>query len=107
MLVNNKVYGLLGLTTKAGKLCFGTESCLDMIDKNKIKLIIVAEDSAQRTIDNFKEKCEKNKIPFYIYGKKEEISNSIGKPNKTVVGIKDKNLAGAIEKILNGGDVIG
>ena len=107
MLVNNKVYGLLGLTTKAGKLCFGTESCLDMINKKKVKLIIVAEDSSDRTIQNFKEKCMQNDIDFYIYGKKEELSKAIGKPNKTVVGIKDKNLAGAIIKILNGGDVIG
>ena len=101
------MYGLLGLTTKAGKLCFGTESCLDMINKKKVKLIIVAENSADRTIENFKEKCMQNDIDFYIYGKKEDISKAIGKPNKTVVGIKDKNLAGAIIKILNGGDVIG
>ena len=101
------MYGLLGLTTKAGKLCFGTESCLDMINKKKVKLIIVAEDSSDRTIQNFKEKCMQNDIDFYIYGKKEELSKAIGKPNKTVVGIKDKNLAGAIIKILNGGDVIG
>ncbi len=107
MLINKKVYGLLGLTTKAGKLCFGTDSCLDMISKNKVKLIIVSEDSAERTIKNFKEKCEEKSIPFYIFGKKEDISKAIGKLNKTVIGIKDKNLAGAIQKILNGGDVIG
>ena len=107
MLVNNKVYGLLGLTTKAGKIIFGTESCLDMINKKKAKLIIVAEDSAERTIKNFKEKCEENCVDFFVFGKKEEISRAIGKPNKTVIGIKDKNLAMAIKQILNGGDVIG
>ena len=101
------MYGLLGLTAKAGKIVFGTESCLDMINKNKVKLIILAEDSSDRTIKNFEEKCAENNIPVYIYGKKEEISKFIGKPNKTVIGIKDKNLAGAIQKILNGGDVIG
>ena len=106
-MINNKVYGLLGLTTKAGKLIFGTESCLDMINKKKAKLIIVAEDTAERTIDNFREKCKQNNIDFYIFGKKEEISKAIGKPNKTVIGVKDKNLAGAIKKILDGGDVIG
>ena len=107
MLIKNKVYGLLGLTAKAGKLAFGTESCLDMIAKHKLKLVIVAEDSAQRTIDNFKEKCKQDNIDFYIFGTKEDLSKSIGKVNKTVIGIKDKNLAGAIIKILNGGDVIG
>ena len=46
-------------------------------------------------------------VLFAVFGKKEDISKSIGKINKTVIGIKDKNLAGAIKKILNGGDVIG
>ena len=106
-MINNKVYGLLGLTAKAGKIAFGTDSCEDLITKKKLKLVIVAEDSSERTINNFKQKCEQNSIDFYIFGTKEEISKSIGKVNKTVIGIKDKNLAGAIKKILNGGDVIG
>ena len=106
-MINNKVYGLLGLTSKAGKLAFGTDSCLEMIAKHKVKLIIVAEDSSERTINNFREKCKQNDIDFYVFGKKEDISKSIGKVKKTVIGIKDKNLAGAIIKILNGGDVIG
>lgn len=106
-MINNKIYGLLGLTAKAGKLSFGTDSCLDMIAKKKIKLVIVAEDSSERTINNFKEKCEQNNIDFYIWGNKEDISKSIGKINKAVIGIKDKNLAGAVKKILSGGDVIG
>ena len=96
-----------GLTAKAGKIAFGTESCEDLIGKKKLKLVIVAEDSSERTINNFKQKCEQAGIDFYIFGKKDDISKSIGRVNKTVIGIKDKNLAGAIIKILNGGDVIG
>lgn len=103
----NKVYGLIGLSMKAGKLVFGTESCLDMINKRKIKLIILAEDSSERTIDNFKKRCKENNIPVYIFGDKESISKSIGKNNKAVLGIREKNLAEAIKKILDGGDVIG
>ena len=92
---------------KAGKLTFGTDSTMDMISKKKIKLLIIAENSSERTIKHFKEKCEEYSIPYYIFGSKEEISKAIGKDNKTVIGIKDKNLAEAIKKILDGGDVIG
>ena len=98
---------MLGIATKAGKIMFGTESCLEGIFQKKLKLVIVAEDAADRTKKHFQEKCEQAKINFYIFGTSEEISKAIGKENKTVVGIKDKNIAGAIEKILNGGDVIG
>ena len=37
----------------------------------------------------------------------EEISKSIGKNNKAVIGIKDINFANSIQKKYNGGDVIG
>lgn len=106
-MIENKVYGLLGLSMRAGKLVFGTESCIDMINKKKIKIIILAEDSSNRTIENFKRICSVNNIPVYIFGNKEFLSKSIGKSNKTVIGVKDKNLADAIKKILDGGDVIG
>ncbi len=106
-MTNNKIYGLLGLSMKAGKLVFGTESCMDMLNKKKIKLLILAEDSSERTIHHFKQKAEEYHIPIYIFGNKDDISKSIGKHNKTVLGIKDKNLAEAIKKILDGGDVIG
>ena len=103
---NNKIYGLLGITAKAGKIVFGTDSCLEMIEKKKIKLIIVAQDSSERTIRHFRDKCKEEQIDFYLFGQKEKLSKAIGKTNKTVIGIKDKNLAGAIIKMLNGGDVI-
>ena len=41
------------------------------------------------------------------FGTNENLSHAIGKNNKTVIGIKDKNIAEAIERILNGGDDIG
>ena len=63
-MINNKVYGLLGLTAKAGRIAFGTDSCLEMIARHKLKLVIVAEDSSERTIDNFREKCKQNNIDF-------------------------------------------
>ena len=51
--------------------------------------------------------CEKYNIPIIIDGNIEEISKSIGKNNKAVIGIKDINFANSIQKKYNGGDVIG
>lgn len=92
----NKVLGLLGISAKAGKVVSGTDIVLEYMEKKKIKLVIVAEDSAERTINNFKYSCEKLKIPVYIYGKIAENSKAIGKDNRAVIGIKDEKLAEAI-----------
>ena len=107
MINNKKVLGLLGLTTKAGKICFGTDVCIDLIQRNKVKLIIVATDAADRTKRNFKFLYDKNNIKIAEFSTIEEISKAIGKNNKAVVGIKDNNLASEIYKIINGGEIIG
>ena len=105
-MINKKILGLLGLATKAGKIVFGTDACIDMINRQKIKIVIVSEDASDRTKNNFKELCLNNKIPFYELGTSEEISKAIGKVNKVVVGIKEENFANQIVKIINGGEMI-
>lgn len=107
MVNNQKICGMLGLATKAGKIVAGTDACLQEIEKNNIKLLILAEDSADRTKNMFKEKCKKFNINIYDKLTIYEISNSIGKANKAIVGIKDNSFAQAINKIINGGEMIG
>lgn len=97
MLVN-KVLGLLGISAKAGKIVSGTDIVLENIDKQKIKLVVIAKDSATRTINNFKFICDKQKIPILVYGTIEENSKAIGKINRAVIGLKDEKLAEAIKK---------
>lgn len=106
-MINNKITGLLGLATKAGKLTFGTESVKSTIIKKQAKLVIVANDAADRTKKNFTLLCEENKIPIRITQDIETISQSIGQVNKAVISIKDKNFSEGLIKIIDGGDTIG
>ncbi len=106
-MINSKICGLLGLARRAGKLSFGTEACKQDIEKNKIKLIIIAKDSAERTKMNFKNICNEKKVPIFEILNIEEMSNAIGQSNKAVIGIKDINFSKEIIKIINGGEAIG
>ena len=102
-MINNKILGLIGLSARAGKICFGTDSTKQEVEKRKAKLIIVAENSSDRTKRKFIQLCEKNNIPILIYSNIDDISKAIGKENKAVIGIKEENLAKEIEKIYNRG----
>ena len=106
-MISSRVCGLLGLATRAGKTVFGTEACIQALEKNKIKLIIIAKDAAERTKMNFKNICNKSNVPILEYLSSEEISKSIGKNNKAVVGIKDNHFSKEMIKIINGGEAIG
>ena len=106
-MINKKILGLLGLCARAGKITFGTDSTIDEIKKKKVKLVIVAEDSSNRTKEKLKKICETYNVYMMIYGNIEELSKSIGKINKAIIGVKDINLAIEIKRIYNGGEVIG
>lgn len=98
---------IFGLSTRAGKTVFGTDACLQAIEKKKLKLVLIAEDASERTKQNFIKKCKDNLIPVFVFGKAEELSKWVGKMNKVVIGIKEKNLAKEIIEIFDGGDING
>lgn len=68
---------------------------------------MVTEDASEKTKKNILFLCNKNKVPCIIFGNKDDMSHVIGKVNKVVFAIKDKNFVNGIEKIIYGGDAIG
>ena len=99
-----KLCGIIGLATRAGKVIFGTQAVIGAIEKRKTKLIIIAND---RTKLNFQNICKQKNIPIFEILATEVLSKTIGKPNKVVIGIIDENFSKEISKIINGGEVIG
>lgn len=106
-MIDNKILGLIGLAMKAGKISFGADSVEENIVKKKVRLVILSEDSSERTKNKFIEICKKYNIPVIIDGDIETLSRTIGKSNKAIIGIKDINFAESIQKKYSGGDVIG
>lgn len=105
--MENKILGLIGLSAKSGRIAFGADSVKREMLKGKIKLLILAENSSERTKLKFKKIADEAKIPIIFFGTISNISNAIGKTNKAILGIMDMNLAREIKKIYNGGDSIG
>lgn len=104
---NKKILGLIGLAARARKICFGADSVELQIKKKKVYLVIVAKDSSDRTKEKFRNMCEEYIVPIIIEGEIENLSKAIGKSNKAIIGIEDSNLASQIQKINNGGELIG
>ena len=99
-MINKKILGMLGLASRARKITFGADSTIENI--KKVKLIIIAEDASERTKTKFIKLAEDSKIPIIIGGNIEELSKSIGKQNKAIIGVKESNIALEIEKIYRG-----
>lgn len=106
MIEQNKVYGLLGLAAKSGKIVCGMDAVMDTINYKKAKLVIVANDASEKTKENAEYICNKNKIRFLVFGNKDALSHAIGKSNKVIFAIKDLNFVKGIYKIIYGGDAV-
>ncbi len=106
-MTNNKILGLIGLATRARKIAFGADSVELEIKKKKVKLIIIAEDSSERTKNKFRKLSEEYNIPIIEKETIETLSKAIGKDNKAIIGIEDINFSKEIIKINNGGEIIG
>ena len=78
MLTNNKILGLLGLASRARKISFGSDSVEEDLTKRKIKIVVLAEDSSERTKKKFIDLCEKYKIPICIYENIDPVGSCVG-----------------------------
>ena len=96
-----KVYNLLGITTKSGKLVSGEFSTEKAVKEHKAVLVMVAEDASDNTKKMFTNMCTYYKVPIYFFGIKDDLGHAMGKEFRASLAVLDKGLADAIDKQLN------
>lgn len=74
----------------------GYNTCVFSMSKSKVKLIILAEDLSQNSVEKIKSEAYRKGIPVRVYGNKQELSHMTGKENSGIFGITDANLSKAI-----------
>ena len=96
-----RLLGYLGLATKAGKLVTGYNTCLDMIPRGKLKLIILADDVGENTKKKFEQKCSSYGIEIREGIDADRMSKACGKREKGIFGITDKGFAKSLMTLLD------
>ena len=97
--MEDRIYAMLGLCMKAGKLAYGSDMCEEKIKAGKVSVLIVAEDASENTKNKFKDLCN-GKTPIFIWGEKDKISHCIGKENKALLGVLDSNLGKKVMELV-------
>ncbi len=101
----NKVFGLLGLAMKAGKVQSGEFSTEKSVKSGKARLVIVSDESSENTKKMFRNMCTYYEVPYFEFGGKEELGRAVGKRMRASLAVLDQGFSEAIEKQLsmNGG----
>ena len=97
---SEKIYSLLGLCMRAGKLKSGEFATLQAVRENKAELVIVSENASDNTKKQFNDKCSYYKVPIILFGEKEKLGHAIGKDVRTSLAIMDKGFAESLRKNL-------
>jgi len=97
---SEKIYSLLGLCMRAGKLKSGEFATLEAIRARKAELVIVSEDASDNTKKQFSDKCSYYEVPMIFFGDKESLGHAIGKDVRTSLAITDKGFAQSLRKNL-------
>lgn len=92
----SKVESYLGFAAKARKISTGYNTCLFMMEKRKIKLLILAEDLSENSREKMTAAADKQGVPYRIYGKIEDLSHMTGMEGKGIFGLADGNFAKVI-----------
>jgi ribosomal protein L7Ae-like RNA K-turn-binding protein len=98
--ITSKIVNLMQFARKAGKLVSGTDACLRAIHGKGLHLIIIAEDTAERTVKRIINATAENggKIPVINLGKQTEISAALGLPITAIFGVLDKQFAAKMKE---------
>lgn len=95
-----KIRGLLGLARRSRGLTVGSRETRTNARRGEVWLILLSSDGSARDRERLERVAEEEEIPARIVGTREEIGEAIGQGEVSVVGIKDRNLAGGVWKRL-------
>lgn len=96
-----KVFNLIGLATKAGKVASGEFSTEKAVKDGTACLVIVSEEASDNTRKMFTNMCTYYQVPIYFFGRKDELGHAMGKEYRASLAVLDSGLGKAIVKQMN------
>lgn len=91
-----KVFGMIGLAKRAGKVSTGAFICGKMIKSGRAKLVILARDASPNTKKDISDSCAYYKIKLIELSDMSSLGHITGGGDRAVVSVNDNNFAKAI-----------
>ncbi len=97
--MNDKLFRIIGLACRAGKIEAGEAKAEDRIRHKKSKLIVMAEDASENTVKKFKKLCEDYGVKLIIAGNREILGNYTGRAFAVVLTVSDSGFAKTMQEL--------
>ena len=97
--MDRKLFQILGLCQRAGKLASGETGCLNAVRDSSAELIIIAEDASDNTKKRFTDSARFYNRKLIVIGDKSELGRATGKEERAVLCVIDIGFAKKILEI--------
>ncbi|MEE6654236.1 YlxQ-related RNA-binding protein [Limosilactobacillus fermentum] len=95
---HQQILNLLGLARRAGQLVTGEGIVLTALQKDQVRIVLLASDAGQATIKKVTDKCQTHQVRVVNDFTRLEISQAIGQA-RTIVGITGAGFAKKIHQL--------
>ena len=93
---------LIAIAMKAGKVASGEFQTEEAVKTGAAELVIIAADASENTSKKFRDKCTYYEIPFVTCADKETLGRIIGKNERSVIALRDKDFSTKVLNIFGG-----
>lgn len=101
MTESDRVFGMIGLAARAGKIVSGSDAVTGAIRSGSVELLIITKDISKNSLEKILKNIPADKeITCYSFGTSDRLGSALGKPDRTVAAITDKSFAEGISAIL-------
>ncbi|MGI6077047.1 MAG: L7Ae/L30e/S12e/Gadd45 family ribosomal protein [Fastidiosipilaceae bacterium] len=97
---NKKLYGLLGLSRRAGKLILGMDAVLDAIRRRQVTLLILATDAAPGSKRRAETTASKYGVPWCQFGTRQRFGELFSRRACAILALTDAGFAAAVQTAL-------
>ena len=97
--MNEKIFRMIGLACRAGKVEVGEAKTEDRLRHKKSKLVIISNDASYNTREKFSDLCAKNGVVMISIGDRETLGNYTGRDFAVVLSLSNEGFAKRIREL--------
>lgn len=97
--MSDKVFRMIGLAFRAGKIDAGEAKAEDRLRHGKSKLVIVSQDASENTVKKFENLCRAKGVRMIMLGSREVLGNYTGRPFAVTLSVSDEGFAKEITSL--------
>ena len=98
--MKKKILNMLGLAMKAGCVASGETAAENALIAGTARFLILAADASANSRKHFADMARFRKLPYTVWGSKEELGHAIGKAERSAVILTDQGFAGRISEMI-------